>query len=382
MVIWVIGRGYPTKRNGMRGSFELEQAKLLASRGHQVAYLSVILHPYKKIRKWGSCSFTEDGVEIFSCSVPFLPERLNLHPRKLLKFVWDRELAAVRAKTGMPDVIHLHYPAMNTVPESVLPYQKQGARLVTTEHWTKVLTCKLDRYERSQLTVYAQHADAVLCVGHPLIPSIRQMTGVDREIQVVPNMYPELFCLSASQEKGSRFDFIAVGRLVPVKQMYETVTAFAEVFRDNKAVHLTIVGGGAEFKRIQARIEELGMQSQITMTGMLNREETATRVKQADALVCFSRLETFGVPVIEAWACGKPVIASDALGFLEYWQDGLGEIVDQHDVQALGGAMQRLYERRAQFDPVFISQFAEKNFNEAAVYQKLMCIYEEKTVGM
>lgn len=376
MVIWVIGRGYPTKQNSARGSFELEQAKLLASRGHQVAYLSVTLHPYKKIRKWGSCSFTEDGVEIFSCSVPFLPERLNLHPKKLLKVLWDRELAAVLAQTGMPDVIHLHYPAMNTVPESVLPYQQRGAKLVTTEHWTKVLTLSLDAYEKKQLKVYTRKADAVLCVGDPLISSIQQMAGVARDIRVVPNMYPKLFCLPESRQKSERFEFIAVGRLVPVKQMYETVDAFTASFSGNENVHLTIVGGGSEFKRIQTRIAQLGMQSQITMTGMLKREDTAAHVKQADALVCFSRLETFGVPVIEAWACGKPVIASDALGFLEYWQDGLGEIVNQHDVDALSKAMQRLYERREQFDPEFISQFAERNFNEAAVYQKLMDVYQ------
>lgn len=376
MTIWVIGRGYPTKRNGMRGSFELEQAKMLARRGNRVAYLSVTLHPYKKIRKWGACAFKEDDVDVFCCSVPFFPERLNLHPRRLLKWLWDDQLGSALALTGMPDVIHLHYPAMNTVPESVLPYRLQGVKLVTTEHWTKVLTGDLDRFTRRQLAVYADKADAVLCVGYPLIESIRKLTGTEKEITVVPNVYSKLFSLPAEQDAKKSFRFIAVGRLAPVKQMYETVEAFADAFKTDDNVRLTIVGGGSEFKRIQRRIAELNMQSQINMTGTLSRQETAEQVKRADALVCFSRLETFGVPVIEAWACGKPVIASDALGFLEYWQDGLGEIISMNSPQQLTQAMKKMYAEREKYDGAFLSDFAKRNFSEDAVCQKLMSVYE------
>ena len=53
MNVWVIGRGYPTKFNSAKGSFEFEQAKMLAKEGCKVTYLALIFHPFKKIKKWG-----------------------------------------------------------------------------------------------------------------------------------------------------------------------------------------------------------------------------------------------------------------------------------------------------------------------------------------
>lgn len=48
MVIWVIGRNYPLSDNDMQGSFELEQAKMLAWYGNEVHYLACSLHPLKR----------------------------------------------------------------------------------------------------------------------------------------------------------------------------------------------------------------------------------------------------------------------------------------------------------------------------------------------
>ena len=111
------------------------------------------------------------------------------------------------------------------------------------------------------------------------------------------------------------------------------------------------------------------------MTGTLSREKTAQRVAQADSLVCYSRLETFGVPVIEAWACGKPVVASNCLGFLEYWRDDLGYVVPWDDLEPLKKAMQGIYEKRNQYDSEKIAQFAQDNFGEKKLCDTLSEIY-------
>ena len=88
----------------------------------------------------------------------------------------------------MPDIIHIHYPGMNFIPEAVLPYQKKGVKIVTTDHWTKTLTDNMDSFQRNQLITYAHEVDAVLCVGHPLKESIQRITRTEKPIQVVPNV--------------------------------------------------------------------------------------------------------------------------------------------------------------------------------------------------
>lgn len=76
MNIWVIGRGYPSW-GGINGSFELEQAKMLAKRGHKVIYLALVFHPYKKIKHWGYETWEEDGLNICVYSQIYMPVRMH-----------------------------------------------------------------------------------------------------------------------------------------------------------------------------------------------------------------------------------------------------------------------------------------------------------------
>lgn len=380
MKIWIIGRSYPTSKNRMKGSFELEQAKMLAKHGNDVTYLAVVLHPFRKVKKWGFVHFQDESVQVFTDSVFWAPERMHIHPGLLLEKMWRKLFSKAEKEQGMPDVIHIHYPGMNGSPAVVAEYQKRGVRVVTTEHWTKVLTNTLDAYQRKQLVEFSQIADEILCVGKPLEKAIRSITHTEKEIKVVPNIVSDLFKPAISKEAPNNYRFIVAGRLTPVKQIDVITEAFAKTFRENPNISLDIVGDGGERKKIEAIIREYQMSDQIHLAGTLSREATAQKVSQANCLICFSRLETFGVPVIEAWACGIPVIASDSLGFLEYWKENLGYVIPHDSTKELALAMEKMVQRRATFDPVKISAFAKQFFSENTVYQMLEQIYRTPTV--
>lgn len=111
MNIWVIGRSYPIKQNKMRGSFELEQAQLLAKGNNKVTYIAVIFHPINKVKKWGFCSFKDGQVNVYVESIPFTPERMHIHLSKLQGNVWRRLFRKIEFEQGIPDIIHVHYPA-------------------------------------------------------------------------------------------------------------------------------------------------------------------------------------------------------------------------------------------------------------------------------
>ena len=164
-----------------------------------------------------------------------------------------------------------------------------------------------------------------------------------------------------------------------ILQIDKAIEAYYKAFgNQNEQVKLTIVGGGPEEKKLRKLISIFRLERSVILTGTLNRDETATRVAQADALVCSSRLETFGVPVIEAWACGLPVVATDALGFLEYWNDGLGEIVSNSNVDEMAAAMRKMHVKYNQYRSKQILEFAYRNFSEEVVYSRLVALYSEK----
>ncbi len=375
MKIWVIGRSYPGKSNRMWGSFELEQAKLLAKKGNEVCYIACVFHPFRKIRKWGFCSWTDEQVHVYSYSLPYFPDRLHVYLDGIQLKIWKRLLSSIEEKEGLPDIIHVHYPTLLTQPSAILDFKKYGTKIVATEHWTAVQSGKINAHEKRQLKKYVAEADSFICVGAPLRNKIRELTHTKQQLLIVPNVVPDFF--ECKMKNWNDFRFIAVGRLVPVKQFDHIIQAFWEVYSGCKDVTLTIVGGGSEYIHLKSLIDRLGASEQITLTGTLPRNKTSELISSSDVLVCYSRLETFGVPVIEALYCGIPVIASNAIGFLDDFDESLGILVDYSDDVNLKDSLLRIKDDYDKYSKEKIHSFAENNYSESAVYMKLIEIYNK-----
>lgn len=375
MNVWIIGRNYPDPSNKMSGSFELEQAKMLAKKGATVCYLAASLHPTKRIKSAGFQSWEEDGVSVFTYSRFFLPRVYPLYCGAVRDKLWNDFLTRVEEKAGKPDVIHIHYPVMMLLANVMAKYRNRGAKIVATEHWTKVLNKKLDSYELKQQKKYIDIVDSYICVGSPLRESILEMTNSDRDISIIPNVVNDIFKPVTSDHTG--FDFVAVGRLIKLKQFDKMIAAFAELFKGEKDIRLTIVGGGEEAENLRALVRRLDLDSQVIFTGPLNRQDTACHVSKADCLVCYSTYETFGVPIIEAWACGIPTITTtSAAAVIDYFDEKLGISVSSNDFDGLKNAMLHMHKYRKDYDKEYITSFAENHFSEKIIVNKLFKIYE------
>ena len=372
MKVWVIGRNYPLPGNGMQGSFELEQAKMLARFGNDVQYLACSLHPTKRIRRRGMLSWGEDGLEVNVLSAFFVPRVFPLYLVKFRNSFWRKLFAAVESRHGLPEVIHVHYPAMLMIADALAEYRRRGVRIIATEHWTKVLHHRLDWIELREYRKFSKLLDQMLCVGSPLAKSTSELIG--REVKLLPNVVSELFRPSSKGHPG--FRFVAVGRLIALKQFDRVVAAFAECFRGNAEVTLTIIGDGEERSRLQTMIQEGNLEAQVRLLGSQSRQQTAEIVSECDNLVCYSEFETFGVPVIEAWACGlTTTCTSTAAVVIDNFDDRLGVKVSPTDFDGLKSAMRFVYEHRDDYDREFIANFAFSHFSETEIYRRLEEIY-------
>lgn len=357
----------------MSGSFELEQAKMLQRYGEDVSYLCCSLHPRKKIKEWCYQTWQEDGITIHTDSARFFPRIYPFYFPRKRDNVWSSFLRNVSEKEGMPDIIHVHYPAMLMLADVLLPFNEKGVKIVVTEHWTKVLSKSLDKAELLQCRKYFEYIDACICVGSPLANAVKELVGETKTpVYVIPNVVDPEF--QPAYKEHDDFEFIAVGRLVKVKQFDQIIQAFSEKFRGRKA-KLTIIGGGKEYKHLKKLIDNNAMDKQITLTGSMPREQVAERIANADCLVCHSRFETFGVPIIEAWACGVPTITTTAAAVIDNFDQRLGVEVHYDSLDELKEKMVFIYENIAQYDKKFISEFAKEKFSEEAVYRQLKNVY-------
>ena len=149
------------------------------------------------------------------------------------------------------------------------------------------------------------------------------------------NQYPEL---------TGRTLILFLSRLDPVKGLDLLLPAFAQARQARPDVALALAGRGAsEYEgRLQRWIRELGLQSDVLFTGFLESEQKMAALADCDLFVLPSYSESFGVAVVEAMACGKPVLISD--------QVAIHREVAQHDaglvvpcaVDALASALLRL----------------------------------------
>ncbi len=372
MKIWVLGRNYPLPENGMQGSFELEQAKMLARGGNEVHYLACSLHPVKKIKKGGMQSWNDEGVEVSVLSAFFAPRVYPLYFIKQRNKKWKKLFDEVSGKSGLPDVIHIHYPSMLMIADTLKAYHEKGVRIIATEHWSKVLNKRLDAIERREYKKYKDILDVLICVGKPLKNAVRDLTGI--EGIVVPNVVNALFRPSIKKHEG--FRFVAVGRLVKLKQFDKIIEAFSECFAGEDNITLSIIGDGEQMDSLQKTIISRKMEKQINVLGRKDRETTAEIVSNSDSLVSYSKYETFGVPIIEAWACGLTAITTNTAAVMEDFDERLGIEISCDDFEGLKKALKHLYTHMNDYDKSFISNFAKTHYSEEVIRERLMEIYK------
>jgi glycosyltransferase involved in cell wall biosynthesis len=99
-------------------------------------------------------------------------------------------------------------------------------------------------------------------------------------------------------------------------------------------------GGGSDGARLAAKAKALGVGAHVVFTGAIAEPEKADLYHLADAYVMPSSGEGFGFVVLEALACGIPVVASSADGTREALRGGeLGLVIDPQDAEGLEQAI-------------------------------------------
>jgi glycosyltransferase involved in cell wall biosynthesis len=150
---------------------------------------------------------------------------------------------------------------------------------------------------------------------------------------------------AVAAELGLPTDFLLyIARLEhPGKNHVRLLEAFAAFKRDTGLPHkLVLVGSrwnGAEL--IEAKVEELGLENEVIFPGFVPNETLPTLYAAADAFVFPSLFEGFGIPVLEAMACGTPVCAANTSSIPEVVGDA-GLLFDPLNVPAITDCLGRL----------------------------------------
>lgn len=133
----------------------------------------------------------------------------------------------------------------------------------------------------------------------------------------------------------------AVARLVEQKGLDVAVRALATLRRERGDALLVVLGEGSERGALERLAAELGLVGALLLPGRV--PDVAAVLRRADVIVHPARWEGFGLALLEAMLCGKPVVASKVSSVPEIVVDGeTGLLVPADDVEALAAALSRV----------------------------------------
>lgn len=156
--------------------------------------------------------------------------------------------------------------------------------------------------------------------------------------------------IDATPGRTRAHDFVFVGRLLRHKNVERAILALAELNR-YRAFTLLVVGDGPDKRRLEVLARELGLDKQVTFVGAIpEHRDVFGYVKSADVFVFPSLREGFGVAVLEAMACGLPVVMvnhSDNLA-RHLVESGKSGIVSDDETASFASAMSEAHARRVE----------------------------------
>jgi glycosyltransferase involved in cell wall biosynthesis len=167
-----------------------------------------------------------------------------------------------------------------------------------------------------------------------------------------------------------------IGTVQPRKNLARLIDAFAQVAKESAALLQLVIAGkqGWLTQAIERRAHEHGIAEQVCFTGYVADADLPALLSGALAFVFPSLYEGFGMPVLEAMACGVPVLTSTTSSLPEVAGDA-ALLVDPHDTQAIAQGITRLVA-----DAALREQLRQRGYEHVAAFTWDRCALE--TLGV
>ena len=279
---------------------------------------------------------------------------------------------------GAFELIHAHI----TVDAGIVAYLLHrwwAIPYVITEHSTRFRHLPaFSGLERYLSRVACRNAAYVLPVTDYLAQGMRR-NGLAGNYRVVGNVVnTDLFCPSPARPLPNvPFRLLHVSNLNErQKNIRGILNAYAELIKGGTTpVRLTIAGDG-DSKLARTHAATLNLGERIQFTGPHTEQEVAALMRGHDAFLLFSNYETQGVVLLEAQACGLPVVATAVGGVVESVEPSTSQLVGRGNEQKLVRAMRDLLGGNAHHAPERARAFVVARYSEAAVATALNTVYQ------
>lgn len=305
-------------------------SKKLVEMGHEVY---VITYPHKEIKDI-------DGIHVIGTKGLNIPGVRGLMFKKNAKKALENLL-----ENEDIDIIHGHYlfPAGAAAVEVG---KKHNIKTYVTAHGSDMFELyKNQPLMRSTVRNVLKDADGVFAVSNALRHEIiaTGVVGIADKTKLSWNSV-DIDKFSNKNDDSFKKEFkledkpivLFVGNLIKRKNVDSLLEAKKIAHSD---YYLVVVGDGPLYKKLTKKVEDDNIHD-VIFTGA--RDDVENIIPSCDVLILPSFSESFGLVLIEALACGKPVIGSDVGGITEIINDDVGLLVNPKKVSSIAKAIDNI----------------------------------------
>jgi L-malate glycosyltransferase len=383
---------YPSVENPVEGIFFEQQADALKKKGLNVG---ILLPPIIKNLNWkyvrNIFKYFEkpiikkenyNGNRIYSITANGMT-KISWIQQIFFKYAGKKLFNKYLSENPKPDVIHAHSAMWGGI-FSFRIKKKYKIPYVVTEMMTHYEENKIPLKLFPLLRNVFKNADSRLMVSPQLGKILENKLEENvKPWQWVPYSAEDYFFNTLSRDAGgnnhSKFRFLNIGMMDEDDRKGHEIllSAFAGKFVNQNDVELVIIGEGPHRKYLEDLTAKLKINEQVIFKGIITNGNLAKEISDCDVFVFPSNIETSGVVVVDALACGKPVIATKCNGPECFITKDNGLVVPKSNPELLGEAMESIKNNIKDYSTEIIKDDCYKRFSSDVIADRLLEIYND-----
>jgi glycosyltransferase involved in cell wall biosynthesis len=332
---------------------------------------------YRAIEK----QYERDGITVYHPRFLVGPGQWLYNTEAMAYYAGIRRLAD-RIRRDFPfEVIHAHFSYPDGVVGAWLG-KRFGVPVVVTEHalWKPWM----EQYSlvRRQAVSATRQTAFHIAVSQYAKDTIEHFTGVREQIRVIPvGVDGTTFCLAKDGQRFNPNQVLFVGFPNYTKGLDILLIAFQHLLKRQPEARLVLVGGSfykdtrLQEEQLRKLVADLGIADRVEFAGRQPAEEVARYMRESAVMVLPSRRESFGAVLVEALACGTPVVATRCGGPDDIVTDEVGILVPPEDVESLADGIERVLEQRERYDSKRLREYALEHFSWNHIARRTVNLY-------
>ncbi len=358
---------YPSSHS-IKGAFVQEQAQALSKFHNVYVVVFGINKKFSFFFKHSIRKERKDNLTIYRISVhrsyPFYSQFNNL----LLSWLEIRKIF----KHKNIDIVHAHF-AHPAGFLGVFIKKLLNVPLVITEHASSFDGMFLTFVHKYLAMKAYKKADKIIAVGKDLSKELHRLTH--REIEIIPNVI-NINKFEIKTERNDTFNIGFLGHLDSNRKGLDVLLeAAVKVKNQNFTLH--IGGGGTMERSFRKMANELGILHKVRFYGEMPTDRVPAFFTSLDFFVLSSRKESFGVVLLEAMACGMPVIATICGGPENFVTKETGILVENENIEELKDAIDYIIDNYASYDKMKIREYVDTHFGVNVFSNRMTEIYNQ-----